>query len=497
MATCLVYIRKSTNREDKQQTTIPQQTDWVNELLVSRPDLDVIWLDWRICEIPQQWYLIEAESAKEGWKPRTQFQKLVNTIKKFWVDYVIVWRVDRLSRNMADSAQFMELFNNNEYIRKWVIIKDDFFDVKSNKNKQLLKDGFHAAEKDNSIRSDTNNENQLYRRRKWNLSNKFPFWYKKSGDWIIMVDTAEAKLVRLAFEWTLKWCQWAEISRKFIEEWYKRNGGSIKYIVENTTYYWELEVEGELIPIKNTWYLPIISKPMFDEVQVYIRDNYRRKWKANPLAGKDTVNNVRYFNKMVFDASGVCLQVYEDSTIWNTFYKKPSKNGTYTISISEAKLFQVAETEIDNFVLPKSFSILIQETLMNRMETFKKAEKNLISIKEWKVIDAQQKIDNLLDLVAKATHPRLQEKYGQAILDEEDKKILLEDELTSLKNSKKDFEWIALKYASYFNNLPETYRKVSKKEKADILRGLGIYFIVWPDKNITMMWWDIKELFNF
>jgi hypothetical protein len=42
MATCMVYLRKSTDRKDKQLNTFNEQTMWVNSKLLERPDLEVI-----------------------------------------------------------------------------------------------------------------------------------------------------------------------------------------------------------------------------------------------------------------------------------------------------------------------------------------------------------------------------------------------------------------------------------------------------------------------
>ncbi len=54
---------------------------------------------------------------------------------------------------------------------------------------------------------------------------------------------------------------------------------------------------------------------------------------------------------------------------------------------------------------------------------------------------------------------------------------------------------MVVRYAEHFKDLSDAFRKVSNHEKANILRGLGIYFIVGPDKYITVMNAQYEELF--
>ncbi len=42
MATCFVYLRRSLDRNDKQENSMEIQKDWIMGLLAERPDLDVL-----------------------------------------------------------------------------------------------------------------------------------------------------------------------------------------------------------------------------------------------------------------------------------------------------------------------------------------------------------------------------------------------------------------------------------------------------------------------
>lgn len=502
MATCMVYLRKSTDRKDKQLNTFDEQTIWVNDLLLERPDLEVIGLDGRICEIPRQWFIYEAKSAKQGWIPREKFHQMAELIRKIGIDYLIVWLPDRLSRNTADMNTIIELMGDRAMIRKGIITENYFYDGTKSKDVDDLEQHLLNAKRENSNKSDRTKKSQAYQKWLWIYPHKFPFWYTnlKIGSAQVKMNPDEAQMIRLAYDWVLKWCQWKEISDEFKRNWFDKDGDAIKTIVENTIQYWEFEFEWKLIAIKNKGYLPIIDKPTFDKVQEYIKNNSRRKWKANPLTNSDKNHGNyknRFFYKMVYDTAGVMLQSYENSKTGGIFYKNPSKNATYKVNISENKIFAFAEEAIKNITIPKAFTILIEEALIGRTNILQKEEERAINIKKGEIGDAETLISWYMNAIWRTTIPTMIERYESQIMEQEGKIKLLKAELEKMQNSKKDFELIAKKYASYFKDLAWTFKKVSKKEKIDILRGIGVYFIVWPDKTITMMWWDFKKLFNF
>lgn len=504
MATCMVYLRKSTNRKDKQLNTFDEQTIWVNSELLKRPDLEVIWLDGKVCEVPQQWFIYEAQTAKEGWKTREKFQQMAELIRKIGIDYLIVWQPDRLSRNSTDIATVVWLLRNRNMIRQGIITESHFFDGSKNDDRTYLDRKLSDAKIENENRAQRAKDNQKYLKSIGIFPHRFPFWYvsiknKEERSWI-RLDTKKAQLVRLAFEWVLKWCQWKEISDEFKRNWYDNDGDAIKTIVENPIHYWEFKFEWKMMAVKNNWYIPIIDKPTFDKVQEHIKNNSRKKWKANPLTNGEKSSGKydnRFFYKMIYDTAGVMLQSYRNKTTGAIFYKNPSKNFTYKVNISESKIFTFSEEAIKNITIPKSFKILIEETLISRIGDLQKSEDIAINIKKGEIEEAELLMNGYMNAIWRTNLPQMMERYENQILEQEWKVIGIKKELEELVNSKKDYALIAQKYASYFDDLPWTFKKVSKKEKIDILRGLGIYFIVWPDKTITMMWWDFKKLFNF
>ena len=73
---------------------------------------------------------------------------------------------------------------------------------------------------------------------------------------------------------------------------------------------------------------------------------------------------------------------------------------------------------------------------------------------------------------------------------------LLQKELDEKESKKINYEELIEKYIKLFQDLPWTYKKSPKNEKANILRWLWIRFVVWIDKTITIEWWDFQNLFK-
>ena len=85
-----IYARKSTESEEKQIQSIDDQIKYAKDI-ASRESLKVIEI------------ISEAKSAKVPYK-RDGFTKLISLIQENKIDGLIVWKIDRLSRNPIESA---------------------------------------------------------------------------------------------------------------------------------------------------------------------------------------------------------------------------------------------------------------------------------------------------------------------------------------------------------------------------------------------------------
>ncbi len=495
MKTCFVYIRKSTDCPDKQKNSIEFQTHWVEKILKNSPDLEVIGLDGRICDFPQNGFIIESVSAKEeSSKRRSGFQNMMIAIKEHWVDYVLSYYVSRISRNTTDTTSFMSALDaKNQKIRCGVMTQGRTYLVSSPNDLIDLEGELFKAKQENSHLSITSTDyHDFLKSDKGHFTSKFPFWYDQTGkDAAVVVNTDKANLVRLAYEWRLNGCQWTQIAKMFDERGYKKTGWNIKTALLHPIQYWEFKHKGEMLPVRNPWYMPIIDKPKFDRLVEYERLHARKHWKTNPVSSK---NSKKLLDKMVFDVAGQMLQwaITKDKV----YYRQRNKDYTYKINVAESKLFREAWKQIHKFSPPPSFSILIEAQLKNKLALTIKEQDRATNLLQGEIETLKKAIDAYMERLWETSSKLLVEKYEKSIIENteliERKTLLLEE----MKSNKKDIAGTAKMYANLFKDLPGTYKKVSKTEKADILRGLGVSFIVWPDAHITLFEWAFQNLFN-
>lgn len=197
---------------------------------------------------------------------------------------------------------------------------------------------------------------------------------------------------------------------------------------------------------------------------------------------------------MVFDVAGQMLQwaITKDKV----YYRQRNKDYTYKINVAESKLFREAWKQIHKFSPPPSFSILIEAQLKNKLALTIKEQDRATNLLQGEIETLKKAIDAYMERLWETSSKLLVEKYEKSIIENteliERKTLLLEE----MKSNKKDIAGTAKMYANLFKDLPGTYKKVSKTEKADILRGLGVSFIVWPDAHITLFEWAFQNLFN-
>lgn len=91
----VLYTRKSSEREDRQVQSIDDQTKYWKERAKQE------WIE--IVQI-----FTEEKSAKAPWV-RKAFYEMCDLIEKWWVDWLLCWKLDRLARNPVDawSIQYM------------------------------------------------------------------------------------------------------------------------------------------------------------------------------------------------------------------------------------------------------------------------------------------------------------------------------------------------------------------------------------------------------
>ena len=96
-----LYARKSQEREERQQLSIPAQLDELR--FFARKE------NIRLADI-----LIEAKSAKEPGRPI--FNKMLERIEAGEAGGILAWHPDRLARNAVDAGRIIHLLDNKKLL---------------------------------------------------------------------------------------------------------------------------------------------------------------------------------------------------------------------------------------------------------------------------------------------------------------------------------------------------------------------------------------------
>jgi len=144
----IVYMRKSTEQEDRQSLSIPAQKRKLQELF---PDLNVV--DW------------VSESKSAYYPGREKFEIVMRRLLSGEVDGLISWHPDRLSRNEVDAAQIT-------YGLRMGLIKDlkfgsYFFDNSPEGIMMLQNVTSHSQYSSSKMSKDVKRGNEEQRRRGW------------------------------------------------------------------------------------------------------------------------------------------------------------------------------------------------------------------------------------------------------------------------------------------------------------------------------------------
>ncbi len=96
---CFVYLRRSQDRDDRQQLSIPKQDQAVKEL-VKKNDLMPLFL--------------EPEDRSARYTGRPVFDDMIRRIEDGEARYIAVWHTSRLSRNPRDAGMILHLLDTGQ-----------------------------------------------------------------------------------------------------------------------------------------------------------------------------------------------------------------------------------------------------------------------------------------------------------------------------------------------------------------------------------------------
>lgn len=471
----IIYLKKSTDREDRQQISIETQRQHCEKLAK---------------EYNFETYTIEEhKSAKEEWK-RPWFKQLLLLSKKWNFDYVIAYDPTRVSRNTIDSAHFTELIN--KWYIKWFYAAESrqFFNGTDIFSALMLWISFLMSKADNQMRSSNIRKKMETYFQQWKVMSKPPFWYKykqffdeywKIKSDLIIIEK-EAEIVENSFKMRKKWNTLQDISDYFKENWYKKNCWWVDRILKNTFYIWIQKWKLWEAEIKMPWYRPLITYKLFEEVNNMYKKTRKEK----------KVEYEAYFQWLLFDERKIAIIPYETTNRhWKKYIYYRNQNNIKKVNISQNILFK----KVDDYMESFNFN----NESINQLEKVLKKEFNIINqIKTEKVVinEDLEKVEKERKILAEKLISWVidDDIYKDMVLSYLKQKKKLEERLNLLTDDNKNINTLIIKGVELFRNIYFIYKKTISCRKSIVLKWLQVELFL---RN--GLWLNVAEnqLLNF
>lgn len=420
MKTAVIYARYSSERQTEQ--SIEGQLRVCNEYAKNN---DILVVDTYI------------DRAMTGTNDnRTDFQRMLrDSCKKAW-DIVLVYKLDRFSRNKYEMAMHKKQLKDNGI--KLVSAMENIPDTPEGIILESLLEGmaeYYSAELSQKVKRGMNETRQ-----KGNFTGgRLLYGYKKDGSKIV-IDEDRAKIVKRIYQEYLAGRFIKDIIKELTDEGIFEKDKSfpkntVYNILKNNKYSGKYDFRGQIF---ENIYPQIIPDELFKQV--------RQKEEENKY-GKHTVD-VNYIlkNKMICGYCGKTIAsetgTARDGSIKRYYKCLGKKRGSkcelkpIRKDIIEKLIVDVTYKAFDNMELVYSMADKIIELHNKRNE-----DESVLILLEKDKNSTQKSIDNLIDcmekgIVTNSTRKRIEDLENR--LNDIDAKILLEQSKTKLQVTKQD-----------------------------------------------------------
>jgi site-specific DNA recombinase len=467
-----IYARKSTESEDKQIQSIDDQIKYLTDM-ADREGLEIVEI------------LTEAKSAKEPYK-RIGFTELIRLIETGKINGLLVWKMDRLSRNPIDSATI-----------QYFLQKEKLLCIKSSEKNYFPEDNALLMSVENGM------ANQYIRDLSKNVKrgmhskaekgwfpNIPPIGYlnsktREKGAETILTDPERFLIVRKMWDLVLTGnYSLPKVLRIATEEWglrtipRKRLGGkslSVSYMYKmftNMFYAGSFMYGGKMYIGKHE---AMITMDEFDQVQILLG----KKGKPRSQKHDFPFTGIMYCGECGARITASKKQKLLVNGLYNThtYYHCTGRKKYAACSQERLKLAELEQSVIkileDNLINERFYQLGL-EVLgeMHELEIGKRQE--IFEAQQRNVLETQRKLDSLLGFLINQTISEPQYKV---------EKIRLETELTKEKIKLSDTEARARNWTNLTENVVHYARLASEvfidintpnQIKREILSSLGL-----------------------
>ena len=234
------------------------------------------------------WTLIRSRYDDGGYSggstDRPDLQRLLDDIRARKIDVIVVYKVDRLTRSLADFAKLVELFDAHGV--SFVSVTQQF-NTTTSMGRLTLNVLLSFAQFEREVTSERIRDKIAASKRKgiW-VGGPLPLGYEMKDDTVVVVEE-EAERVRLIYRRYLELSGVNELVRdlkqrnirtkaKLLATGATRGGipfqrGTLFYLLRNRFYIGEVSYKGDILPGEQP---PIMERALFDAVQQKLTDQW-------------------------------------------------------------------------------------------------------------------------------------------------------------------------------------------------------------------------------
>lgn len=461
----LAYVRVSSHEQAERNISIPSQIDQINNYA------------------KQNWYFVwdfyKEENSAYKWK-RKIFNELLQDLKtKNDIKWVIVFKFDRLSRNLDDFVKIDKIIRDkniellsvtepmlNSYLWRYL--------VRDMQNRAIL----YSEELSFRVKLWIRKKLQLW----WSAWWYTPFWYDNIKSKLI--PNENAKIIKEIYTLYSYWQYWIRELTKRIKNDYKLEKiPKLERILENQIYTWKISKTWELWNEEYIfwWYdkawtykeeydlnyvIPIISNDLYDLCQKV----------KNERSLKTNQSNFTY--PKIFKCS--CgRNLSRDDKKWNMYLRCTNHiNWIFKIKCNEKYInIRNIEWEIKDILL----KICLNQSIRNEMKDYlKKQLEETLKNKDSIILENNNKLENLKAKQFEITNSFIENIITKEIFELSSKKINKDIEnineiLNWLKDTDK-YVWATEKTITFIDSLTKLENEL--KDKKSSQRYNGIFSII-------------------
>ena len=375
-------------------------------------------------------YIDRAYSAKTDKRP--EFQNMIRDSSKHLFDMVIVWKLDRFSRNRYDSARYKAALKRHgvKVVSATELISDGAEGIILESVLEGFAEYYSADLAEKVSRGQTENALKC----KFNGGNK-PIGYIIDKDQHFQIDPLTAPHVLEIFKRYADGAMMKDLVAYLIQHSVKNNFGedptlnSVQRMLKNRRYIGEYTYRDIVIP---DGIPPIVPIELFDRVQVRMEKN--RKAPARHKAEDDYILTTKLF--CGYCGAYLCGESGTSRTgVVHHYYKCVSVKKKRT----NCRKKPVRKVEIEDLVVAKVMELIQSDAFIDdvahKLMEMQEQENVNIPLYERELREVNRGIDNLLNaiqqgILSRSTKERLDEL--EAARDELENKIAYEN-LTSKK----------------------------------------------------------------